>query len=79
MRQGAHHLVSPRMRRAAQVALLNSGSPDWREVHSLLEALHFADRRDTVLSMALLHETGQMPPLKIALLMVQNYSGPEKF
>jgi hypothetical protein len=67
------------MRREAQIALLNAGSLDWREMHSLIEALHFSDRRDTVLSMALLHETGQMPPPKIALLMVQNYSGPEKF
>jgi hypothetical protein len=58
-----------------------AGSLDERRVmyYSLLDAQLFSDRRDTALSMALLHETGQMPPPKIALLMVRYCFGPEKY
>jgi hypothetical protein len=69
------------MRLVALVVLLDARFLYERQVmhYSLLEALLFFDRRDTALSMALLHEPGQMPPLKIALLMVSYCFGPEKY
>ena len=74
------HLEWPRMPLVALVVLLDAEFLYERQVtHSLLEALLVSDRRDTALSMALLHEPGQMPPPKIALLMMSDCFGPEKY